>query len=216
MKGTDKMKNYKSTRDFQKKSNERAKRIFNSNPLLVKKYGLVKLATGDYTKYDGISYTNLLTSSGYIIEFKTRDFGYFDIYKGKKVVNKFVKEGVFIECGVIDGKVKHNEKYENLIALGEYLNKEPLYISILMDETVIVHNLSKISTSNLQCRLRWVADNFNQYEKHEKKYGSTFIKFDVNAYKNKSFKDEYTKIQNRLLKPMYQLTEDQGETYINA
>lgn len=221
MKGTNYMtkSNVKSTKEWQKWSNETIKTLWNANKQLVENYGPVELVTGKFNKYDGISQNRLLNSIQYIIEFKHRSLSYFDMYKGVKVVNYFIKEGVMIECGVVDGKLKHNEKYENLIALGKELNKIPLYATVLNDGTIILHDLSKIPVNELKHTYRWVADEFNQHEKHKKKYGSDWVKFSEKAYKFKKewapgfYSEQLPKIQCELKKPVYLLTEEQGETY---
>jgi hypothetical protein len=226
MKGTDymmksnyKTNNFKSTKDWQQWSNETIKTLWNNNKQLVQNRGPVKLVTGKFNKYDGISQDNLLDTIQYIIEFKHRTLPYFDIRKGVKVVNSYVREGMMIECGVVNGKLKHNEKYENLIQLGKDLNKIPLYASVLNDGTIILHDLSKIPVNELKYSYIWVKDQFNQYEKHEEKYGTAFIRFDKKSYLFQKewapgfYGEKLPKIQCQLKKPVYLLTEEQGETY---
>ena len=216
----------KSTRVWQEESNANAIALWNANKQLVENYGESDKVTGRYNKFDGNAKKrilknfithNILECKEYIIEFKDRTFSYFDIYNGKKVISKHVRDGVFIECGLYKGEVLHNQKYENLMALGKLLNKEVLYASITKDNVIIVHNLSKIKTDELKYQLRWVLDNFNQSDKHKRRWGNEFVRFSESAYFNKvdDYKrgDKLPAIMTELLKPMYLLTEEQGETY---
>jgi hypothetical protein len=218
----------KSTRQWQEESNAKAIALWNANKQLVENYGEADKVTGRYNKFDGnakkrflknfITY-NILECKEYIIEFKDRTFSYFDIYNGKKAVSKSIRDGVFIECGLYKGKVLHNQKYENLMALGKLLNKEVLYATITNDNVIIVHNLSKLKTDELKYQLRWVLDNFNEVERHKRRWGNAFVKFSESAYYNKNKVVDYKRgdklpaIMSELLKPMYLLLEEQGETY---